>query len=59
MNAVSMIRNGYVKRTDGSFAKLLTFPNGKQSGNGINHYVELIIRSTAGKIIRVERMNKR
>ena len=59
MNIVSMIRNGYARRSDGCFVKLMAFPNGKESGNGVNHWVERIIRNAAGKIVAVETQNRR
>jgi hypothetical protein len=56
---VNMVRNGYARRADGSFVKLLEFPNGKEAGNGMNHHVERIVRNRAGQIIAVESQNKR
>ena len=59
MTITSMVRNGYRRRSDGNFVKLMTFPTGRESGNGINHAVELVTRDRCGKLLRTKTQNKR
>ena len=53
-----MIRNGYTRTSSGLFTKLVVCPNGKQSGNGVNHCVERITRNRLGWIVKAERQNQ-
>jgi hypothetical protein len=59
MTQLSMSRNGYFRLRDGRFTKTVEFPNGKEPGNGINHYVETIIRSPSGRLLGVKTQNTR
>lgn len=57
MTVTSMLRNGYRKDADGNYSKIVSCP---RNASGIaNHYVERVVRSADGKLLRTERMNKR
>lgn len=56
---VTMVRNGYQRKANGEFHKLIVIPNTGLHANGVNHCLERIVRNREGRILRVEHCNRR
>ena len=59
MTLIAMSKNGYLPDGTGHWTKCVQFPAARDNKRTDNCYSERIVRDAGGKIVRVEKANRR